>query len=182
METFTPPRDLVENDRYPDERRAALAALDLTAVDEPIVDVVEAFAPLPHVFTLQCCFGHFLTAPEQDEHSLAPIPDGHNGPVRYRIAYVAFGIEDSGRGRAFLDRLSRIPAIAPAYVQFGSAEWFWAQWLNSYTLQVEPAAHQYKDQAVLTVAEALRAQRVRARFFDELRRVLAEEHRRGAAR
>jgi len=175
MQTFTEPRQLVENARYADERRAALDALDLAAVDEPIVDIVEAFTLLPYCYTLQCCYGHFLTAPGQDEHSLEPIPDGHDGSVRYRIAYVAFCIENSDRGRAFLDRLSRIPAVDPACVQFGSAGWFWDQWVNSYTLQVEPAAHRFKDQAALAAGEALHTQRVRDSFFEELRRVMAEE-------
>jgi hypothetical protein len=175
METFTEPRQLVTNVRYADERRAALDALDLTAIDEPVVDVVEAFAALPYGYTLQCCHGHFLTAPGQDDHSLAPIRDGHSGSVRYRIAYVAFCVENSDRGRAFLDTLSRLPAVDPDYVQFGSADWFWEQWVNSYTLQVEPAAHRFKDQAALATGEALHTQRVRDHFFDELRLALAEE-------
>lgn len=175
METFTEARKMVANARYADERRAALDALDLSAIDAPIADVVEAFAPLPHCYTLQCCYGHFLTVPGQDDHSLARIPEGHSGSVRYRIAYVAFCIEDSARGRAFLDTLSRVPAIDPGYLQFGSADWFWEQWVDSYTLQVEPAAYRFKDQAALATGEALHTQRVRDRFFDELRGVLAEE-------
>ena len=98
METFTEPRQLVANACYAEERQAALDALDLTAIDEPIVDVVEAFAALPYCYSLQCCYGHFLTAAGQDDHSLAPIPDGHGGSVRYRIAYVAFCVEYSDTG------------------------------------------------------------------------------------
>jgi hypothetical protein len=175
METFTEPREMVADLRYGDERRAALDALDLADVDEPIVDVVEAFAPLPHCFTLQCCYGHFLTVPGQDDHSLAPIPRGHDAAVRYRIAYVAFCVEDGDRGRAFLERLSRLPALDPGYVQLGSADWFWEQWLNSYVLQVEPAAHRFRDQAVLAAGEARHTQTVRDRFFDELRVILEAE-------
>ena len=176
METFTEPRPMVRNARYAEERRAALEALDLSAVEAPVVDVVEAFARLPHCYTLQCCYGHFITRPGQDDHSLTPIPEGHAGSVRYRVAYVALCVEDDVRGRAFLDRLSRVPAIDPAYVQFGSADWFWDQWADSYVLQVEPAAHRFKDQAALAAGEAMHTQRVRDRFFDELRRVLSEEH------
>lgn len=95
--------------------------------------------------------------------------------MRYRIAYVAFCVDTGDRGRAFLERLSRVPEIEPAYVQFGSADWFWDQWPNSYTLQVEPAAHRFKDQAVLTAGEAMQTQRARDLFFEELRRLLAEE-------
>jgi hypothetical protein len=175
METFTEARALVRNDTYDAERQAALGALDVSAVDAPIVDVVEAFRPLPHCYTLQCCYGHLLTSPAQGDHILAPLPEGYAGTVRYRIAYVAFCVDAGARGRVFLERLSRVPEIDPAYVQFGSADWFWDQWVNSYALQVEPAAHRFQDQAVLTAGEALRVQRARDRFFEELRRVLAEE-------
>ena len=175
METFTEPRPLVANARYADERRTALDALDLAAVDDPIIDIVEAFELLPYCFTLQSCYGHFVTAARQDERSLAAIPDGHSGSVRYRVAYVAFCVENGERGRAFLDKLSRIPAADPAYIQFGSAGWFWDQWVNSYVLQVEPAAHRFKDQAALAAGEAVHTQRVRDAFFAELRQLLAEE-------
>jgi hypothetical protein len=47
---------------------------------------------------------------------------------------------------------------------------------NAHVLQTERAAHHFKDQASLTAGEALRAERVNGRFFDELRRALAEEH------
>ena len=109
----------------------------------------------------------------QDDHTLAPLPEGFTGTVRYRIAYVAFCVDTDARGRALLEKLSRVPERDPAFVQCGSADWFWDQWPNSYTLQVEPAVHRFKDQAVLTAEEALQVQRARDRFFDELRRVLA---------
>ena len=140
--------------------------------------MVRAFLPLTHAFTLQCCHGHFLCEPGQDEHRLAPIPEAHTGPVRYRIAYVAFCLEDSARGRAFGEALARLTAVDPAFVQYGSADWFWEQWPNSYTLQVEPEEHRFQDQAVLTAAEARHTQEVSDRFFDEIRRVLTEEARR----
>ena len=184
MKTLTPPRPLVTNSGYAADRAAALgdvhAAIEEDALDAAVIDVVRAFLPLPHVFTLQCCHGHFLCEPGQDEHSLAPIPEGHTGPVRYRIAYVAYCLEDSARGRAFGEALARLTAVDPAHVQYGSADWFWEQWPNSYTLQVEPEEHRLKDQAVLTADEARRTQEVRDRFFSELRRVLAEEIRRQA--
>ena len=67
-----------------------------------------------------------------------------------------------------------MPKVEPACVQFGCADWFWDQWPNSYTLQVEPAAHRFKDQAVLAAGEAMQTQRARDRFFEGLRRLLAE--------
>lgn len=175
METFGEPRDFVKNERYAQARKDALAALDMGAIDAPIVDIVAGFAKLPHCFTLQCCYGHFVCAPEQYPHRLDPIPRGYSGPMRYRIAYIAFCLEDSHRGRALRDSLARMVEISPDYVQFGSADWFWKQWVNSYALQVEPTAHQYKDEAILEPAEAFQTQRVRNHFFRELRALLNRE-------
>ncbi len=165
----------MEHTRYSQGRQDALAALDLGSIDEPIVDIVARFAALPHCFTLQCCYGHFVCAPEQDPHSLVPIPRGYAGLVRYRIAYIAFCLENSRRGWALRESLARVPAVDPGYVQFGSADWFWERWVNSYALQVEPDAHQLKDEAILEPAEALHTQRVRHLFFRELRALLAAE-------
>jgi hypothetical protein len=176
METFIEARDLVPFPAYAEERARVLAAIDWGDLDAPVVDVVRAFDELPHVFMLQCCYGHFLTDPDQDERDLAPLPAGHSGAVRYRIAYVAFCVEACDPGRTFVERASRLPALVePGYVQFGSAGWFWDQWENSYVLQVQPAAHRFKDRAALAAGEALRTQRARDRFFEELRGLLADE-------
>ena len=175
METFTESRGFVENARYAQDRQDALAALNLGSIDRPIVDIVAGFAALPHCFTLQCCYGHFVCAPGQNPHNLEPIAHDHSGLVRYRIAYVAFCIENSHRGRALWKSLARVPAVDTGYVQFGSADWFWERWVNSYTLQVEPIAHQLKDEAILDLAEALHTQGVRDLFFRELRALLAAE-------
>ncbi len=112
------------------------------------MDIVAGFAAVPHCFTLQCCYGHFVCAPDQDPQSLDPIPRGCAGSVRYRIAYIGFCLENSQRGRALCESLARVPVIDTGYIQFGSADWFWGRWVNSYALQVEPVAHQLKDEAV----------------------------------
>ncbi|MFC1525834.1 hypothetical protein ACFL6X_03365 [Candidatus Latescibacterota bacterium] len=122
METFTGPRRFVQNTRYCRDRQDALAALDLSSIDGPLVDIVSGFAALPHCYTLQCCFGHFLRTPAQDLHSLEPVPQGHAGAVRYRIAYMAFCLDSNQRGRHLWSCLARVPEIDPAYVQFGSAD------------------------------------------------------------
>jgi len=184
METFTQPRPMVANPRFAADRAVALgeakAALEAGALDAPVVDVVRAFMRLPQVFTLQCCYGHFLCGPPgQDERSLEPVPPEYSGPVRYRVAYVAFCLEDSARGRALGEALARLTDVDPAFVQYGSADWFWERWLDSYALQVEPDEHRGKDQAVLTADEARHTEEVRDRFFDELRGVLTEVARRG---
>jgi hypothetical protein len=175
VETFTAPRPFVEGPGFRTDRRDALAALDLGDIDEPIVDIVAGFTAVPHCFTLQCCYGHFVCTPGQDPRNLDAIPHECAGPVRYRIAYIGFCLENSRRGRALRDSLARIPAIDTNYIQFGSADWFWKEWVNSYALQVEPAAHQLKDEAILEPAEAFHTQEVRELFFGELRALLASE-------
>ena len=175
VETFVEPQPFVPHSGFAGDRREALRLLDPGAIDSPIVDIVTACAALPHAFTLQCCYGHFLCSPDQDMHTLAPIPDDCAGPVRYRIAYVAFCVENSDRGRAFHAELARIPDVDPGFIQFGSPDWFRERWPNSYALQVEPVAHRFKDEALLDVSEARRTAMARDGFFARLRRVLADE-------
>lgn len=177
METFTEPREFVENPRYAQDRRNVLSALNPNSIDAPILDIVTGFTDLPHCFTLQSCYGHFVRSPGQDPHTPEPIPTGYSGSLRYRIAYMAFCIENSRRGRALREALAQIPRVVPGYVQFGSADWFWERWVNSYTLQVEPVAHQLQDEVILEPAEAIRTQVARDVFFRELRAALAAERR-----
>jgi hypothetical protein len=181
LETFTEPREFVENSQFSEKRKKTLHTLDLRDIDEPIREIVGGFAVLSHCFTLQSCHGHFLYAPDQDPHSLARLPTREGGLVRYRIAYMAFCLENSPRGRAMHDALAHIPAIDVDYVQFGSADWFWQRHPNSYALQVEPARHITKDEATLEHAEALHVQRIRDLFFVELEELLKRQLReRGA--
>jgi hypothetical protein len=175
LETFTEPKEFVEHARYEDERQEALAALVSASIDEPIVDIVSSFAMLGHCFTLQSCYGHFICRPEQDTYTFESIPRGWDSPVRYRIAYIAFCIQNSDRGKMLRQALARIPEIAPDYVQFGSADWFWDQWLNTYVLQVMPIDDRLKDETILNPLEALRTQEVRGLFFRKLRELLAAE-------
>jgi hypothetical protein len=166
---------MVEDALFPQERGFALEALDLHSIDAPILDIITTFASLPYCFTLQSCCGHFICAPDQNPHTPDPVPVGYVGSVRYRIAYVAVCIENCRSGRGLMDSLRAMTAINPDYLQFGSADWFWQRWLNSYALQVEPARHMTKDEVVLPAAEALHVQHTRDVFFSELRKLLARE-------
>ena len=182
METFTEPRQFVDNPRYFKDRQETLAALDLRTIDEPIVDIIDGFATLPHCFTVQSCYGHFLCTPEQDTYSLDPVPTKNTGYIRYRLAYIVFCIDNSPAGRAFYNSLAQIPALDPDYVQFGSAEWFWKRYVNSYALQLEPTRYKRKDEAILEHTEALHVQQRRGLFFSKLRDLLEtqlSEHRAG---
>jgi len=175
LETFSEAREFVENRGYVRARQKSISELDLASVDGPITDIVEAFTVLPHCFTLQCCYGHFLCSPEQDPHNIEPIPSGFSGSVTYRIAYIAVCLENNERGQALRQSFERLPAVDPDYVQFGSADWFWERCVNSYALQVGPKAHMLKDEITMCAAEALHTQSVRDLFFKELRELLAAE-------
>lgn len=172
METFTEPRDFVEDPGYAERRRESLKALDLAVIDPPIVDLVRGFALLPQCFTLQSCYGHFVYCPGQDPHNLARLPAGLDSDVDYRIAYIAFCLENSPRGMALRESLEGVPAIDPDYVQFGSAGWFCERQVNTYALQVEPARFKTRDRIMIGHAEALRVEKVRDVFFDRMRDVL----------
>jgi hypothetical protein len=175
LETFSERRELEENDRYSQDRKAVLEQLDLNLIDQPIVDIVDSLASLPYCFPLQTCYGHLLCAPSQNLRSLERIPRGYTGPVRYRIAYLALCLKNSGPGRALLESLAGISRIDPDYVQFGSADWFWKRWPNSYALQVEPARFKTRDEITLQCEEALHVQTTRDLFFAELQNLLTRE-------
>jgi hypothetical protein len=174
LETFTEAREFVESTRFSQDRQDSLEALDLQTIDGPLVEIIDGFAKLPHCFTMQSCYGHFLHAPRQDIHSLDPLPSSDVGPVDYRIAYMAFCLENSPRGRALADALSKIPADLDL-VHFGSADWFWERWANSYVLQVEPTRHMTRDQVVVDYAEALHLQHSRDLFFRRVKELLERQ-------
>ncbi|MDY7036451.1 MAG: hypothetical protein SV375_09880 [Thermodesulfobacteriota bacterium] len=172
MDTFTKTKEFVINSRYIQDRKNTIAGLDLSSIDEPIMDIVSAFAELPYCFPLQSCFGHFICDPEQDIHTLDPIFTDYQGSVRYRIAYIAVCIENSRYGRIFRESLTKIPTLDPAYIHFGSAGWFWERFVNSYVLQIEPVAHIGEDETILEPTEARQVQMVRDLFFEELRNLV----------
>lgn len=171
METFVPPRPFVADPGYGRDRQRALATLRDDALDAPIAGLVRTFNRLPHCFTVQSCYGHFVWRQGQAERNLDPLPRLDPGPILYRIAYVFLRLEDSPAGRGLRQELARVPDIAPDCVQFGSADWFREEHPNGYALQVEPARLATRDQATVGHAEALRIEEVRGRFFEELARV-----------
>lgn len=175
METFTEPIEFVDDARYAERRAEALSGLDLDSIDAPIRWIVERFAGIPHCFTLQCCFGHFLFAGNTDERNLNPLPDEDCGTIRYRIAYIAFCLENSPAGRTLRDALERIPAAAPDDIQFCTVDWFRERYPNNFALQVEPYRLRFQDEAMLEYQEALRIQNSRGLFFTRLEEVLQRE-------
>jgi len=171
METFTTAREFVTNSKYFRDRDKNLNKLNLDIIDLPIREVVKCINDMPHCFTLQSCYGHFLYASGQDPHNLDRLPHKYDGQVTYRIAYIALCIENSQEGHKLLDSLAQIPLLDPEYIQFGSADWFWKQYRNSYVLQVEPDRFKLQDQCIMGHTEALYIENVRDMFFEKLRDV-----------
>jgi hypothetical protein len=172
METFSESRDFIKHPHYARDRSNVLSGLSIEDIDAPIRDLVMALGKLPQCFTLQSCYGHFVWDQQPDAHNLAVLPLQNTGPVRYRIAYLALCIEKSSAGTYLRDRLTAICEIDHDYVQFGSPEWFWQEYPNSYALQVEPKRFAMQDEALLEHAEALHVQSVRNILFQRVREIL----------
>jgi hypothetical protein len=95
--------------------------------------------------------------------------------VTYRIAYVGFCIENSGKGRRLLTVLEGIEEIDPGYIQLCSSDWFWKRQVNSYGLQVQPDRFKHQDRAILDFREALHVEKTRDRFFTQLKEILHQQ-------
>ena len=173
METLTKPRPFVDNPHFAGQRLQSLQSLDLAAIDAPVVDIVVDFAKLSYCYTQQICYGHFLYPGQTDPHNLDPLPhDNQITEVEYRIAYLALCLEDSNKGRELFQDLENIAAEDPAYLQFGSADWFWERQVNTYALQVEPARFMFQDRATVDYREAQYIEHVRDDLFKAVRMLL----------
>ena len=176
METFTVLKDFAENPHYQVQRRKILSVLSGDMIDTTIVDLINGFNGLPYCFTLQSCYGHFVYSRQKDIHNLDPLPEKEIiSKVEYRIAYIAFCIENSASGSCLFEALNEITAIDPKNVQFGCAEWFWKKQINSYVVQVEPDRFKRKDKAIIDFKEALHIEKIRNAFFIRLYELLENE-------
>lgn len=178
METYTEAKPFVDDPSYETRREKALIELQRlvksNTIDIPIIHIVTGFATLPHCFTLQSCYGHFVHEQQMNPKMVDPLSKYQDirSVVDYRIAYMAWGIQNNERGRILFNDLRAIIAVEPAYIQFGSAEWFWERCVNSYILQVEPERSKDKDQIDVCVKEGLHLEKIRDQFFYELEKVI----------
>jgi hypothetical protein len=169
METFTAPKELVENPCFKEQKQKRLAGLTDDMIDAPLIEIITRINQRPYCFTLQSCYGHFLYPGQQNPDNLESLPVTTSiASVDYRIAYVAFCIENSQSGKTLLEALGNIALIDPHTIQFCSAEWFWQRQVNSYALQVEPDRFKHKDRVVLDYKEALNIEKMRNEFFVQL--------------
>lgn len=173
METFTELKELFENPHFFKQKQKALCELTDDMIDMPIVYLIKVFNKLPYCFTLQCCYGHFVYDGQKDTHNLDPLPAKEIiTKVEYRIAYIAFCLENNTSGRVLFEALKGITDIDPENIQFGCAEWFWNRQINSYALQVEPDRFKHQDTAILDFKEALHIEKIRNTFFFRLYELL----------
>ncbi len=173
METFEPPRKLVNNQNFEQTRNTWLGSLDLDSIDAPITDLIRSLNTLPFCFTLQSCFGHFLYEGQDNKHNTTPLP---NSPlkcqIQYRIAYLALCIADNQQGRKFIEILTHVPSPHPDIIQFGSAAYFWEKQVNSYVLQIGPVKLQDKDTMEINYQEAISVQTARNYFFQTIEQII----------
>ena len=135
-------------------------------IDAPIVEIIRAFNKRDDCFSLQSCYGHFLYEGQDNTENLESIPETNTiTKVEYRIAYLAFCIDNCESGRLFMESLKDLTLIDPHNIQFGSADWFWQRQVNSYALQVEPDRFKHKDKAELDYIEARYIENLRNEFF-----------------
>jgi hypothetical protein len=176
LETFTELKELVENPHYQEQRQKSLAGLSGVLIDAPIIELIKGFNKLPYCFTLQSCYGHFLYNGQRDPNNLDPLPITNTiARVEYRIAYIAFCLDNSDSGRRLFDDLKEITAIDLENIHFCCAEWFWKRQVNSYALQVEPDRFKHEDTALLDYQEALKIESLRNEFFVHLKKLLQKQ-------
>jgi len=173
LETFTELKELAGDWHYQVQKQKTLSDLTDDMIDMPIRDLINGYNKLPYCFTLQSCYGHFVYNGQKDIHNFEPLPaKGAIDKLEYRIAYIAFCIENCHWGRGLFESFKEIAAIDPENVQFCCAEWFWKRQVNSYALQVEPDRFKRKDMAIVDFKEALHIEKIRNEFFIRLYELL----------
>jgi len=174
METFTNSKVFVNNPDFRLKRIKSINHLNYNAIDEPIQDIIRDISKLTYCFTLQSCYGHFVYEDQRNQHNIVPLPTSPiSGEIEYRIAYLAFCLENNEEGKDFLKKLESLTLIDEKYIQSGSAEWFWQRQVNSFVLQVEPERFKYQDKATVEYEEALHLEKIKNTFFIELRKLIS---------
>jgi hypothetical protein len=173
LKTFTELKEFAENPHYQVQKQKILNDLTDNMIDMPIIDLINRYNKLPYCFTLQSCYGHFVYNGQKDLHNLDPLPvTGAIDKIEYRIAYIAFCIENSAAGRGLFETFKKVTSIDPENIQFCCAEWFWNKQINSYALQVEPDRFKRQDTTIIDFKEALHIEKIRNRFFIRLHELL----------
>lgn len=85
LQTFTPEKSLVENPGFEQQRAEAHHQLQelirAQEIDPPLFPLLSRFRAVPHCFTIQSCYGHFVCEQEPD----IKIPPG-SGPLQGAVS------------------------------------------------------------------------------------------------
>jgi len=173
LETYVDLKAFADNPGFKAQKQVSLDQYDRTTIDPPMVEIIEGFMKRPHCFTLQSCYGHFLYPGQTDPENTVALPvSGKITDVDYRIAYVALCIENNQSGRDLFGKLGKIQAIDTDYIQFGCADWFWKNQVNSFVIQVEPERYKKKDRMIIGYTEARHIERVRNDVLKRFRKIV----------
>lgn len=175
METFTEPKEMVDDKRFFEKRARALKHLKMSTIDPPIRDIIEALTSIRHCFTVQSCHGHIVKQDPGGEVIERIDPELELPETGlYQIAYLALVLENSDNGRKLYRILSDLSLLDAHFFQFGSADWFWKTrgFCNSYVIQVEPYRFRHLDWFTMDRKEAKEWLDARNLFFGELRKQL----------
>lgn len=167
METFTELKELVDNPYFLKQKQRSLEEITKFTIDKPISKLIYQLNDLSYFFTLQSCYGHFLFNGQNDLNNFQALPVTKTiSTVEYRIAYLAFCVENCSSGIKFLGLLEELTAIDPDNIQLGCPEWFWERQINSFALQIVPDRFKHKDKVTLPYEEAFRIEKTRNSLFD----------------
>lgn len=173
METFVKAKELVPNPDFNKKRIKTLKEINYNEIDYPIIGLIKNISKLEYCFSLQSCYGHFIFQGQNNIRSVEELPINKNiNQIDYRIAYLAFCIQESKEGKNLLSIFKKIPLIDPKYVQFGCAEWFWERQINSFVIQVEPERYSNKDRIYIEYEEARHIEKVKKQFFNNLKNII----------
>ena len=133
-----------------------------------------SYLPIIYSFSLSVLTSIDLYLNQNDSHNIEPLPKTTNiKEVEYRIAYIAVCLQNSEKGHALYNAMKDIVKINPENIQFGCADWFWQQYVNTYILQVEPERYKMFDKAKLDYKEALIVESVRNKFYTEMNAIIS---------
>jgi hypothetical protein len=174
METFTDLKPFVDNHNFRRQREISLKSLNFDSIDKPILELIKHISSLDFCYTIQSCYGHFIYENQKDRHNISPLPTHPiHSEIEYRIAYLAFCLDYNKDGIGFLKKLEDFSFIDEHNIQFGCADWFWNQQVNTFVLQVEPERFKYLDKVCVDYAEALHLEKIRNKFFMELQNIIS---------
>lgn len=167
MQTFCSEKPLEYNPGFNAKKVRSLKEMSDVDIETPVVEVVNSLNKLPFCFTLQSCFGHFLIEGENISDSFYfPYSYTDAKEFLYRISYVAICVDSVPESRRLLTLLRDIlNKINTEYLQFGCAEWYWEQYVNSYVIQVQPWNRSNVDSLYVTTEEAQKIRTVRDHFW-----------------